>query len=118
MYLLLVLFVIFTGVGSIGVVVSFPFIFANPAALTTGTPWLQMLYFGLFISVFQVSWAIVQISHLSLLPELTSLTEERAQLTAQRCISLQLVQYFLYSFQYLNTSKFNIMLAVVRQRKE
>ncbi|XP_046661470.1 major facilitator superfamily domain-containing protein 12-like isoform X2 [Homalodisca vitripennis] len=71
-------------VGSLLVLVSFPLIFTTPGAVMGASIWVQMVYFSLSISVFQVGWAVVQIAHLSLLPELTTLTEERAQLTAHR----------------------------------
>uniref|UniRef100_A0A1B6F907 Major facilitator superfamily (MFS) profile domain-containing protein n=2 Tax=Cuerna arida TaxID=1464854 RepID=A0A1B6F907_9HEMI len=71
-------------IGSLLVLVSFPLIFTTPGAVMGATVWVQMVYFSLSISVFQVGWAVVQIAHLSLLPELTTLTEERAQLTAHR----------------------------------
>lgn len=69
--------------GSILVGISFPMIFTACSALGT-TPYLQAVYFSIAITVFQIGWALVQISHLSLLTELTPSAEERAQLTAHR----------------------------------
>lgn len=45
---------------------------------------LAILYYTLAIVVFQVGWAVVQLSHLSLIPELTTLTKVRASLTSLR----------------------------------
>jgi len=38
------------------------------------------------ILTFQMAWALVQISHLSLIPELTDLSLERGKLTSIRCV--------------------------------
>lgn len=44
----------------------------------------QLLYFSSFIIVFQMGWATVQVSHLALIPELTSDENERVGLTSLR----------------------------------
>lgn len=46
--------------------------------------WLRGLYYAILILVFQAGWAIVQISHLALIPDLTPIQSERAELTAIR----------------------------------
>lgn len=43
-----------------------------------------MVYYAAFIIIFQFGWAAVQISHLSLIPDLTPTDSERAILTAIR----------------------------------
>ena len=45
---------------------------------------LLMLYYSVFIIIFQWGWAMVQISHLSLIPELTEDAHERVGLNAIR----------------------------------
>lgn len=45
---------------------------------------VKMVYFSVFIIIFQVGWASVQISHLSLIPELASDENERVGLNAIR----------------------------------
>ncbi len=45
---------------------------------------VKMVYFSIFIIIFQVGWASVQISHLSLIPELASDENERVGLNAIR----------------------------------
>lgn len=40
------------------------------------------------ILIFQIAWALVQISHLSLIPELTNLSLERGRLTSIRYVHL------------------------------
>lgn len=46
--------------------------------------WAQMYYFASFILIFQIGWAAVQISHLSLIPELAEDPHIRTHLTAIR----------------------------------
>ena len=46
--------------------------------------WIKMIYFSIPIIIFQFGWASVQISHLSLIPELTSDKSERVGLNAIR----------------------------------
>lgn len=46
--------------------------------------WLRGLYYAALIVIFQAGWAIVQISHLALIPDLTPIQSERAELTAIR----------------------------------
>ena len=59
-------------VGSVCVFLSFPFVFLpSPSGLPPST---QMLYYSVFIVVFQFGWACVQISHLALITDLTSKT--------------------------------------------
>lgn len=44
----------------------------------------QLFYFSVFVIIFQFGWAAVQISHLSLIPELTPNENDRIKLTAVR----------------------------------
>ncbi|XP_054277932.1 major facilitator superfamily domain-containing protein 12-like isoform X2 [Macrosteles quadrilineatus] len=93
-------------IGSLLVLFSFPLIFTTPAQIVDGPVWTQMVYFSISISVFQVGWAVVQIAHLSLLPELTTLTEERAQLTAHRytaSMAAHILVYFV-AWAFLSSS--------------
>jgi Na+/melibiose symporter-like transporter len=74
--------------GSMLVLVSFPLLFAPcPDCRNTNTtinPWLTAVYYGALIIVFQAGWAVVQISHLALIPDLTPTQHGRAELTAIR----------------------------------
>ncbi|KAK6642685.1 hypothetical protein RUM43_004187 [Polyplax serrata] len=45
---------------------------------------LAATYFALLVTVFQVGWAMVQISHLAIIPDITPDKNERANLTAIR----------------------------------
>ncbi|XP_078280097.1 major facilitator superfamily domain-containing protein 12-like isoform X2 [Rhinoraja longicauda] len=72
-------------IGSACVILSFPFIFNPPVGTSEGvSQWIELVYFIPFIIVFQFGWAAVQISHLSLIPELVANKHERVELTAYR----------------------------------
>ncbi|KAF1385486.1 hypothetical protein PFLUV_G00108280 [Perca fluviatilis] len=93
--------------GTICVVVSFPFIFNPCLACNDNTPqWARILYFSPFIIVFQLGWAATQISHLSLIPELVSSESAKVELTAYRYaftvvanITVYTVAWLLFHFQ-------------------
>ncbi|KAG7230585.1 hypothetical protein INR49_025302 [Caranx melampygus] len=94
-------------VGTICVVLSFPFIFNPCLACNNSTPqWAQILYFSPFIIIFQFGWAATQISHLSLIPELVSTETAKVELTAYRYaftvvanITVYTVAWMLFHFQ-------------------
>lgn len=71
-------------IGTLCVLLSFPFIFAPCIGCRNAHVEAQMVYYGAFVVIFQFGWAAVQISHLALIPELTSCEHERTQLTAVR----------------------------------
>ncbi|XP_048415847.1 major facilitator superfamily domain-containing protein 12a isoform X1 [Stegostoma tigrinum] len=72
-------------IGSISVLLSFPFIFNPPVGSSENIPqWAELIYFVPFIVVLQFGWAATQISHLSLIPELALNNHERVELTAFR----------------------------------
>jgi Na+/melibiose symporter-like transporter len=74
--------------GSVLVLLSFPLLFAPCPGCTnmntTTNSWLMAVYYAALIIVFQGGWAVVQISHLSLIPDLTPTQQGRAELTAIR----------------------------------
>ncbi|XP_044055108.1 major facilitator superfamily domain-containing protein 12 isoform X2 [Siniperca chuatsi] len=93
--------------GTVCVLVSFPFIF-NPclACNDNTTQWAQIVYFSPFIIIFQFGWAATQISHLSLIPELVSSESDKVELTAYRYaftvvanITVYTVAWLLFHFQ-------------------
>uniref|UniRef100_A0A8C2NXE4 Major facilitator superfamily domain-containing protein 12 n=1 Tax=Capra hircus TaxID=9925 RepID=A0A8C2NXE4_CAPHI len=72
-------------VGTICVLLSFPFIFSPCLGCGPATPeWAALLYYGPFIVIFQFGWAATQIAHLSLIPELVTNDHEKVELTALR----------------------------------
>jgi len=70
--------------GSVLVLLSFPLLFAPCPGCTNSTSWLMVVYYAALIIVFQAGWAIVQISHLALIPDLAPTQQGRAELTAIR----------------------------------
>ncbi|OXU20901.1 hypothetical protein TSAR_000932 [Trichomalopsis sarcophagae] len=69
--------------GTICVVATFPFIFSHCIGCSPRThQWAQLIYYAAFVIIFQFGWASVQISHLSLIPDLTPSDLERTALTA------------------------------------
>lgn len=72
--------------GTICVILGFPFIF-SPCLFgycANSHKGALMFYYSVFIVIFQFGWAAVQISHLSLIPELTPNEHDRTKLTATR----------------------------------
>ncbi|CAL2049957.1 unnamed protein product [Caenorhabditis brenneri] len=72
-------------IGTILVSTSFPMIFNRCFLCKSDTSeWLEVLWFVPFIMVFQFGWASVQISHLALIPELSSVPSSRATMNSLR----------------------------------
>ncbi|KAF5915394.1 hypothetical protein HPG69_012082 [Diceros bicornis minor] len=72
-------------VGTVCVLLSFPFIFSPCLGCGPATPeWAALFYYGPFIVIFQFGWAATQIAHLSLIPELVTNDHEKVELTALR----------------------------------
>ena len=59
--------------GCFSVLVSFVFIFTQPPHYNPDTTpeWVALIYYIPFIVIFQVGWASTQVSHLSIIPNLT-----------------------------------------------
>ncbi|XP_022902495.1 major facilitator superfamily domain-containing protein 12-like [Onthophagus taurus] len=70
--------------GTICVIATFPFIFLPCLNCEHSSTEAQLFYYSLFVIIFQFGWAAVQISHLSLIPELTPNEHDRTKLTAVR----------------------------------
>ncbi|CAD7094095.1 unnamed protein product [Hermetia illucens] len=66
------------------VFLSFPMIFSICPWCSNSGHWWPPVYFSVFIVIFQAAWAIVQISHFAMIPELSKTTKDRADLTATR----------------------------------
>ncbi|XP_050539815.1 major facilitator superfamily domain-containing protein 12-like isoform X2 [Daktulosphaira vitifoliae] len=60
--------------------ISFPILYYN---WNLSLLWKALIYICI-IFFFQISWALIQISHLSLIPEITRLSQERGKLTSIR----------------------------------
>lgn len=71
-------------IGVTFVTISFPFVFNSCLGCENSDQWAKFLYYAVFIVLFQFGWAASQISHLSLIPELTDDDSEKCGLTAIR----------------------------------
>jgi len=71
-------------IGTLCVTLSFPFLFQSCLGGQDSDEWAQLIYYSAFAIVFQFGWASVQISHLALIPAITSSQNERTGLTAIR----------------------------------
>uniref|UniRef100_UPI00398E5FC3 major facilitator superfamily domain-containing protein 12-like n=1 Tax=Pristiophorus japonicus TaxID=55135 RepID=UPI00398E5FC3 len=89
-------------IGSISVILSFPFIFNPPVGSSEDLPqWAELIYFIPFIIIFQFGWAAIQISHLSLIPELVANNHERVELTAFRYAFTVVANIAVYGIAWL-----------------
>ncbi|RXG67728.1 Heat shock 70 kDa protein 1, partial [Armadillidium vulgare] len=74
-------------IGTLSVLSSFAFIFLGCFGCTEMTsPWARVLYFSPFVIVFQFGWACTQISHLAILPNLSSDPHDRNGINAIRTL--------------------------------
>lgn len=71
-------------IGSVFVTASFPFIFNSCVLCSVSKPWEKFLYYSIFITLFQFGWAAVQVSHVSLITDLTNISSERVELNSYR----------------------------------
>jgi len=71
-------------IGTFCVIASFPFIFLGCIGCSHADQSAQLVYFAAFVVIFQFGWAATQISHLSMIPDLTPCQNERTGLTAIR----------------------------------
>ncbi|XP_008551681.1 major facilitator superfamily domain-containing protein 12 [Microplitis demolitor] len=83
-------------IGTICVMFSFPFIFSRCINCYNAEHWAQIVYYSAFIIIFQFGWAAVQISHLSMIPDLTPTEHERTELTAIRYTFTVFSNVFVY----------------------
>ncbi|XP_018098998.1 major facilitator superfamily domain-containing protein 12 isoform X1 [Xenopus laevis] len=89
-------------VGTLSVVLSFPFIFNPCLGCTLNTPqWVGLIYFIPFIVIFQFGWAATQISHLSLIPDLAQNDHDKVELTAFRYAFTVMANITVYSVAWL-----------------
>lgn len=66
------------------VFVSFPLIFSLCPMCSTMPAWWRIMYFTTIILTFQLGWAIVQVTHLAIIPEMARTQKDRTELTAMR----------------------------------
>lgn len=74
-------------IGTVIVCLSFPVLFILRQDVIPY--WGNLFYFSMFIVLFQCGWPIVQISHLAILPELSTTQADRSELNSVRyCMSI------------------------------
>lgn len=74
--------------GTLLIFVSFPLMFSvDPTPADPAQWWWSAVYYGAIVMVFQFAWAMVQITHLSIIPEL-SLTGECSSLSQAHVLFL------------------------------
>jgi Na+/melibiose symporter-like transporter len=73
-------------VGSVAVLVSFPFIFTRCINCTESPSWYQFAYYAPFVAIFQIGWASVQISHMALISQQTDNPSEKTELSGIRYV--------------------------------
>ncbi|KAI5693197.1 hypothetical protein M8J75_010748 [Diaphorina citri] len=83
--------------GTILVVISFPLIFINRSSIIS----VQIVYYSGLIILFQIGWAITQISHLSIIPDLSESPKYRAELTALRYTASVFANILVYVIAWL-----------------
>ncbi|XP_053503260.1 major facilitator superfamily domain-containing protein 12 isoform X1 [Ictalurus furcatus] len=89
-------------IGTVSVVISFPFIFNQCMGCSEYTPqWASLIYFIPFIIIFQFGWAATQISHLSLIPELVKSESAKVELTAYRYAFTVIANITVYGVAWL-----------------
>ena len=71
-------------IGTVCVLFSFAFIFSKCIQCSDASVYAQMGYYAVFIIIFQFGWAATQVSHLAIIPELTSCKNENTSLTSVR----------------------------------
>ncbi|KAL1129838.1 hypothetical protein AAG570_012782 [Ranatra chinensis] len=71
-------------IGTICVIGTTPFMYSPCIGCTHEKEWKQLIYYCVFVAIFQFGWASVQISHLSLAPDLTPDENERTSLLSIR----------------------------------
>ncbi|XP_068605229.1 major facilitator superfamily domain-containing protein 12-like [Brachionichthys hirsutus] len=89
-------------VGTLSVLLSFAFVFNQCLGCSSSTPqWVSVIFFVPFIVIFQFGWAAVQISHLSLIPELVTCEHAKVELTAYRYAFTVLANITVYGMAWL-----------------
>jgi len=71
-------------VGTVGVVLSWPFVFNTCVGCSNAPKIYQFLYYSFFIVILQFTWPCAQISHLAIITDLTPSKMERTALTSYR----------------------------------
>lgn len=97
--------------GTFLVLLTFPLLFSVCLFCDQFPPVWKLGYFGIIVLVFQCAWPIVQITHLAMIPELSSKPRDRSDLTAMRysalIISVLIVYGVTWGILHTETSEEN-----------
>lgn len=88
-------------VGVICVVFSFGFMFNLCPTCENSDLWARFIYYAPFVVIFQFGWAATQISHLSLIPQLSACENERVSLNAIRYAFTVMSNLCVYALAFL-----------------
>ncbi|XP_065212684.1 major facilitator superfamily domain-containing protein 12-like [Planococcus citri] len=88
-------------IGTLCVISSFPFIFSPCFGFRDVSNERKICYYSIFIIIFQFGWASVQVSHLSLVPDLTPSQSERTNLLTIRYSCTVLANIVTHLFTWL-----------------
>ncbi|XP_030832400.1 major facilitator superfamily domain-containing protein 12-like isoform X2 [Strongylocentrotus purpuratus] len=88
-------------IGTLSVICSFTFIYQPVFGGEHAEDWARFIYYAPFVVIFQFGWAATQISHLSLIPEITSEDGERVELNAIRYAFTVMSSILVYLVTYL-----------------
>lgn len=87
--------------GVVMVVFSFGFMFNLCPDCENSPEWARFIYYAPFVMIFQIGWASTQISHLSLIPQLSQCENERVVLNAIRYAFTVISNLFVYAMAFL-----------------
>lgn len=73
-----------SALGTVCVLISFPFIFLRCLGCDHSDHWAQFFYYAPFVLVFQFGWAATQIAHMALINQLTQNDSEKTELSGYR----------------------------------
>lgn len=94
--------------GSFLVVLSFPAIFSTCPWCEAAPDWWAPVYYATVVALFQFAWPLVQISNLSMIPELSRTQKDRSDLTAVRYSASVIASVIVYVVTWLIIRSKNI----------
>ncbi|CAL4108311.1 unnamed protein product, partial [Meganyctiphanes norvegica] len=87
-------------IGTILVAVTFPFIWGSCLGCSGAETGTKMVYYSFFIILFQFGWAATQISHLALIPDLTTMKKQRTELNSIRYAFTVIANLSVYTIMF------------------
>ena len=108
-----------------GVLLSFPFIWTPSIAPSKNVAechdhedcnanTISTVYYSAFSAIYNICSAIISISHIAMIPEITSIENERGGLTAIRSVGTVMSNIFVYSILFIMVTSGKIVVAILR----